>query len=148
MKNVSSVTARVAIVTGLFVGAFALAALADWTKPVSAPPSCASGDPGCDAPINVGGTIGVASSGQYKKGPLGLGATSGLTDGISLNVFGTAVMTNLLAGTAGIGTISPDPATKLDVENGPIKAGGGLIIQVSAGTPSGSLQTGRMWLVQ
>ncbi len=28
-------------------------ALADWTPPVATPPTCASGSPGCDAPINV-----------------------------------------------------------------------------------------------
>ena len=40
--------------------------LADWTAPQSAPPTCVSGNPGCDAPINVG------PSAQAKTGLLAL----------------------------------------------------------------------------
>ncbi|HVV14822.1 MAG TPA: hypothetical protein VHD55_00185 [Candidatus Paceibacterota bacterium] len=44
------------------------AALADWTAPVAAPPTCASGNQGCDAPINVSATA------QTKTGNLTIGS--------------------------------------------------------------------------
>lgn len=54
MKKISPIVTRVAIVAGLALGAFAVSALADWSQPLSAPPACTSGNPGCDAPIHVG----------------------------------------------------------------------------------------------
>jgi hypothetical protein len=45
-----------------------------------------------------------------------------------------------------IGTASINTNTKLDVENGTIKAGGGLIIETRASNPT-SPETGRMWLI-
>ncbi|MDE1940853.1 MAG: hypothetical protein KGI66_01925, partial [Patescibacteria group bacterium] len=86
MKNRSLVN-RVAALTGILLGAFALSALANWTAPLNPPPTCISGDPGCDAPINVGPVA------QYKVGPggIGIGASSGMDAGTLLDVFGTAV---------------------------------------------------------
>jgi len=81
MSNITSKTKRVAVVTGLFLGAFALAALADWTAPTQAPPNCTSGNPGCDAPINVGGTT------QTKTGSLTIGGNMAVT-----NLLGAAHM--------------------------------------------------------
>lgn len=43
-------------------------ALANWTAPKYPPPTCPTGDPGCDAPINVSKTS------QVKSGGLGIGA--------------------------------------------------------------------------
>lgn len=41
----------------------------DWTAPLSSAPTCTSGNPGCDVPINVG------STGQSKAGGLAIGTT-------------------------------------------------------------------------
>ncbi|MGD0331995.1 MAG: tail fiber domain-containing protein [Xanthobacteraceae bacterium] len=49
--------------------------LAAWSGPLSPPPTCTSGNPGCDAPLNV------SSTGQIKAGnltALGLSATSAI----------------------------------------------------------------------
>lgn len=55
-----------AIILGLiFVGGLGYAS-ANWTAPLSAPTICVSGNPGCDAPINVSGKL------QQKNGSLGL----------------------------------------------------------------------------
>ncbi|MEA1929593.1 MAG: hypothetical protein U9M92_01755 [Patescibacteria group bacterium] len=56
----------------LFVCAlfFALPVLATWTAPISNPPTCTAGNPGCDAPINV------SDKTQVKHGSLGLGGIS------------------------------------------------------------------------
>ncbi len=48
-------------------------------------------------------------------------------------------------GNVGIGTINPK--TKLDVEGGIIKAGGGLVIEVRANNPTHP-QTGQIWLIK
>jgi hypothetical protein len=42
------------VAVGFFLGASALSVFGAWTAPLSAPPACTSGNPGCDAPINVG----------------------------------------------------------------------------------------------
>lgn len=55
----------IALVLALFV--LPLAGLADWTAPLDNPPTCESGDPGCDPPINVSGV------GQTKLGGLIVG---------------------------------------------------------------------------
>jgi hypothetical protein len=54
-------------VYGAVLGACALGAsiaLAAWSAPLNGPPTCASGNPGCDAPVNVGATA------QTKSGSL------------------------------------------------------------------------------
>lgn len=58
---------KIAVVSGLLLGSFAVAALADWTAPVANPPTCAAGNPGCDAPINVSNIF------QKKAGALEIG---------------------------------------------------------------------------
>lgn len=105
MINISKNLQKIAVITGLLLGAFAISALADWsapgtpTSPIS-PPNCPTGDYGCDAPINVGAAT------QYKSGPLGVGATSGLSTGVNFEAFGTAVLQNLLAGNATTSTFA------------------------------------------
>ncbi len=81
---------RVSILTGLGFGAFALSVLATgtWTAPASAPPNG-----NVDAPINTGATT------QYKSGPLGIGASSGILPGVNFRVFGTGVMDDIITGT-------------------------------------------------
>ncbi|MFH1822776.1 MAG: hypothetical protein ABH830_03690, partial [Patescibacteria group bacterium] len=64
--------------------------LADWTAPVADPPTCASGDPGCDAPLNVSNTA------QQKAGTLILN-TGGSENGL--------IVEN---GKVGVGTTNPD----------------------------------------
>ncbi|MEK7097876.1 MAG: hypothetical protein AAB906_03450, partial [Patescibacteria group bacterium] len=69
--------------------------LAAWTAPADLPPTCASGNPGCDAPINGSLTT------QQKSGTLILN-TAGNTNGLIVQ-----------SGNVGFGTISP--ATKLQI---------------------------------
>ena len=70
---------KIAVLTGLAIGAFALSALATggaWTAPHSTPPTCITNpnddnfDPGCLAPINVGVEGDII--GQTKFNPLSL----------------------------------------------------------------------------
>ena len=55
MTTITSKFNRIAVLTGLALGAFAISAFAvNFSGPKQAPPGCTSGDPGCDAPLNVG----------------------------------------------------------------------------------------------
>ncbi len=79
---------RVAVIGGLFLGAFTLSAIAsEW-----APATCAA--PGCntEAPINTG------SAKQYKIGPLAIGKVSLPVDGYDLEVDGIAFLSGLKIG--------------------------------------------------
>jgi hypothetical protein len=53
-----------------------------WTAPLSSPPTCVSGNPGCDAPINVG------SLAQTKLGSLVVNGISSSTYPTGLQVWG------------------------------------------------------------
>ncbi len=172
MKNNSPILARVAILSGFALGAFALSVLAtDWTAPLSSPPNCASGNPGCDAPINVGsvdqtktGSITTAKSiiakelkttsgpDHYNQGVIiGYNSISQSESGYGLVIKtdNNNLVLNPTTGNVGIGTLSPSPNSKLDVVGGPIKASGGLIIETrtaAQGNPA-NLQNGNMWLI-
>ncbi len=77
---------KVASVTGLFLGAFALSVIAaDWT-----PAGC--GAPGC----NTGAPINVTANQQVKAGALTLGNLSQNPNGSSLDVRGTVTSEGLL----------------------------------------------------
>lgn len=118
MNKSSTILKRAAVLAGLALGSFAIAALADWTAPNNTPPACPTGQPGCDAPVNVG------ASAQTKTGSLAINASE-LINGIDPNT-NTPVTTALaiLNGAVGIGTTSPSGA--LAVAGGPIVAAGGL----------------------
>lgn len=63
-------------VYGAVLGACALGAsiaLAAWTAPLNGPPTCTSGNPGCDAPINV------SSTAQTKSGSLTVSTSTAST---------------------------------------------------------------------
>jgi hypothetical protein len=79
---------KVASVTGLFLGAFALSVIAaDWT-----PPGCAPTDnPGC----NTGAPINVSSNQQTKLGALAIRNASQNPNGSSLDVRGLITSTGL-----------------------------------------------------
>jgi len=91
----------VSLIFSVLVVCFAIAFyVIAWTEPTQAPPGCISGQPGCDAPINIGPT------GQYKTGALRLG-------GLTVNSETHLAMNS---GNVGIGTTSP--STKLHVVGG------------------------------
>lgn len=73
---------------------------ADWTAPESTPPVCIAGDPGCDAPINVG------NFSQVKQGNLNI---RGVKDATHTYSYGLIVEN----GFVGIGMT--EPSQKLDV---------------------------------
>ncbi|MBZ9577653.1 hypothetical protein KJA13_01295, partial [Patescibacteria group bacterium] len=82
----------VSLIFAILVICFAIAFYAlSWTGPGSAPPTCPSGEPGCDAPINTSLTE------QWKTGALRLGGLTVDND--------TWLAT--VAGNVGIGTTSP-----------------------------------------
>lgn len=83
------------VLIGFIAGASALSVLADWTAAPGIPPTCPSGSPGCDAPINVGGLS------QTKNGPLLLNWLSTATDGVGLKVLGSVKISdgNVVANT-------------------------------------------------
>lgn len=64
-----------------------------WTGPQNTPPNCVSGQPGCDAPINVSSVL------QAKAGALHLGSSN------------PAVSFRTLAGQSAFGTAASIPAT-------------------------------------
>src|SRR5487761_2677721 len=88
------------VVFGLFL--FAEAAYA-WTGPPSGtPPACTSGNPGCDAPLNLSNNY------QIKQGNLMVNAGNSYTNGLLVPY-----------GKVGIGTVNP--GYPLDV-NGAVNA--------------------------
>ena len=99
--------------------------LAAWTAPLGNPPTCLTGDPGCDEPINKGSLL------QSKGGPLLINTDNSATTGL------------VVYGNVGVGTISP--AYKLEVEGGAIKATGGLIIETRTTDPAIPVP-GQIWL--
>lgn len=153
MKNTLLNMKKMAIISGLSLGAFALSALAatSWTPATQNPPGGNT-----DAPINVG------PSPQFKAGPLAVGSlvvgkNSVPATGFDLDVDGFGLFTGLsvsgsgyfsadgtFLGKVGIGTNAP--TKKLEVVGGPIKATGGLIIETVATDPINP-ESGRMWLV-
>ncbi len=79
-------------------------AYAAWVAPISAPPTCNAGDPGCDAPVNVSGNA------QVKLGPLQIGnikyENTGITFGTDVNTAGNPGKLNLWGNMYGFG-VSP-----------------------------------------
>ncbi len=90
----SKIISSTLVILGFVLGATALSAVAAWTAPASTPPNCTSGQPGCDAPINV------SASSQSKLGLLTL--QSNLTDAFGLAVANgiKLVDSSVTAGTA------------------------------------------------
>src|SRR3989338_10859265 len=94
-----------------FVLGFALTAgslYAAWSPPPSVtPPTCPSGDPGCDAPVNVGNTF------QLKEGNLMVNyPVSGPEAVTGLNVNGNLVVP---FGNIGIGPLPVAPSSRLHI---------------------------------
>ena len=87
----------VVVIVNLLVAGVLLVS-ANWTAPLSVPPTCNAGDPGCDAPLNVG------PSTQLKLGALGVNGV--------FRAFSDA----FFSGRVGIGNTTP--AARLVVNNG------------------------------
>jgi hypothetical protein len=100
---------KVASVTGLFLGAFALSVIAanDWSPA------------GCDAPgCNVGAPINVTVSPQVKAGALTVAGSSQNSNGSSLDVKGIVTATGLLVeGIATADTVDVLNTLKVSGEN-------------------------------
>ena len=103
---------RIAVLTGLTLGAFALSvAAANFSAPLHTPPTCNTGEPGCDAPINVGPTL------QTKLGWVGLKGL--ITEEMTFANFPGGVHPNpgqamiAVDSTGKVGWGSPDGSTSL-----------------------------------
>lgn len=83
----------------LGAGIISASALADWTAPLATAPTCTSGNPGCDAPVNV------STTSQRKLGAFRV-------DGVFRTDSETILST--LGGNVGIGTLTP--SQKLDLQ--------------------------------
>ena len=80
-------------------------ALADWTPPVSAPPTCTAGDPGCSPPVDVSAVA------QLKDGGLGVGVTGG-----GFSVGPPAAVKFIVNSLGNVGIGAPSPGSALDVK--------------------------------
>jgi len=121
IKKIPSVLTRIAATVGVTLGAFAIAAFAQWTAPPGTPPTCPSGAPGCDAPINVG------EANQLKLGTLSINTSLVSPATIGLNVFGQSIFDSvkILTG-AGAGKVLTSDATGNATWAAPAGAGGGI----------------------
>jgi len=94
----------VSLVFSILVFCFAIAFyIVAWNSPLQNPSGCTSGDPGCDAPINVG------SVGQNKEGNLTIGGAGGL------GMFETKHSTFLATADGNVGIGTSAPISNLDV---------------------------------
>ena len=141
------------ILLGLVLGLGISVVSADWTQPLAPAPTCMSGNPGCDAPINVGSAFqaksGVVSLTGLTVNSTGSPTTTGVTElqatlsnPLGLMVWGnTGISNDLTVGSAspffGIGgarniklygnsdvVAAPDPSTGV--------VGGGLSVDLGA----------------
>ncbi len=113
--KLSKTAKMAALILGISFSIFAIsfAVSADWSQPPGIPPTCPSGEPGCDAPVHVG--IGT----QAKTGPLGVGG-----------VFRSNSATYLAVDTGNVGIGTTSPGAKLDIRGQVI---GGFGAQTTAG---------------
>lgn len=63
MKNTNIMSTIKAIVLGLILSVGVGYIFADYTPPLTNPPTCTTGNPGCDAPLNVGALLQTKSGG-------------------------------------------------------------------------------------
>lgn len=104
----------------VFLALLAAGAVAAYTGPLSTPPNCTSGNPGCDAPINVSATAqtksGSLTSGTSITAPQFCIGASCITSWVGSGQW-TTNGSNIYysAGSVGIGTAAP--SGKLDSES-------------------------------
>lgn len=84
IKNVFTVSKVLIIVLSLSVGVSYV--FADWAPPLTSPPSCPVGDPGCDAPVNVGTVA------QIKDGDLTVDAFAALLNSYFAQKLGIGIV--------------------------------------------------------
>lgn len=127
-KKIFSVTY---IAIGLIIGLSTLSAFADWTPPSHNPPNCPTGEPGCDAPLNVG------PSHQTKLGSISINTTTDSPDPFGLDVFGIS----RFFGNVEIGTAA-SPATIKIVDGSTLTSGKVLTAIDNNGTAGWRVPTG------
>ena len=81
-KNFNLASIISIIIIGLFVGVVFV--YADWSAPISSPPTCVSGDPGCDTPINVSNNTQTLNSSKTIRTK----HTDGTIDAGAINIMG------------------------------------------------------------
>jgi hypothetical protein len=108
---------------GATIAAFALGLnyMYAWVEPAATPPSS-----NATAPLNVG------TVDQVKNAGLSLDRLS-------------VIQNATVGGSLGVGVVTPAAGMKVEVQGGPIKATGGLIIETRTSDP-GSPSNGQMWL--
>ena len=118
----SKIISSTLVILGFVLGATALSAIAAWTAPVSTPPNCTPGQPGCDAPIHVG------ASAQSKMGLLTL--QSNLTDAFGLSVInGIKIVDDGALAGANNGKVLTSDANGIGTwQNASVSAGGPVFI--------------------
>lgn len=101
MKKFLHIIAYLASIIAVIFFASSLITFADWSAPIANPPTCATGNPGCDPPLNTN------LAGQIKSGGLTVANNSGVVNGLVVRY-----------GNVGIGNfdlITTFPQAKLDV---------------------------------
>lgn len=84
---------------------------ADWQAPLTAPPACLDGNPGCDAPLHVG------TAAQVKAGPLGVNGLLSAYNGISITTGYLGIGTAAASRPLHINMPSEDSSILLETQN-------------------------------
>jgi hypothetical protein len=104
----------VALTLGLSISFQSL--LAAWTAPTANPPTCAPGNPGCDAPINTGSAT-QFKAGSFEADGLLRGYSSVIFDGNVLVGAAAKLQINPPTGVEGLRIITASNYSPLNIRN-------------------------------